>query len=542
MASDQTSDQVFQLRSSQFFLAEALDQQLKEENFVDVTLVCLDNLRFQDATLVKAHKMILASSSEFFQLVLKQNPCQHPVVILPQGITHDTLEIILEFIYRGEVSIPESKFPSVIQAANYLKIHGLRQDDTDVANCNSSEAGQSTDEPPPNSHSLKRKSSPKYHFKNKRKPVQPRKFGSEFKGSLGGIELPMEVKLESTEDEEEGEEEEEEKPMDFTIRPLQGRKNDEPTDQQESNLGTSPYFNLEAFKASLRSDPDTDNDLETPLSTEQFEESPSPPEPKAYTKKDLNEALESLKSKRMSLSRASEVYAIPATTLWQRANRMGIATPKRETNSKIWKNEDLTNALDALRKKEISANKASKIYGIPSSTLYKIARKEGIELAQPFNAVQTSWSQDDLRKALNAIRKGMPVQKASSEFGIPSGTLYGRCKKVGIELSKAAAVHWSEEDMVQALNSVQNGTLSINQAAIHHNLPYSSLYGRINRLRKENPSQWQGFTPDLTFEAFMAAGHHSEASLLSLTHAAVPDRGLGRGSSMISVPDASWRL
>ena len=54
---------------------------------------------------------------------------------------------------------------------------------------------------------------------------------------------------------------------------------------------------------------------------------------------------------------------------------------------------DLSRALEALRKKEISANKASKVYKIPSSTLYKIARKEGIELAQPFNAVATAWNQ-----------------------------------------------------------------------------------------------------------------------------------------------------
>ena len=39
--------------------------------------------------------------------------------------------------------------------------------------------------------------------------------------------------------------------------------------------------------------------------------------------------------------------------------------------------------------------------------------------------------QEDLECSLDAIRKGMPVQKAAAEFGIPSGTLYGRCKKVG---------------------------------------------------------------------------------------------------------------
>ena len=42
-------------------------------------------------------------------------------------------------------------------------------------------------------------------------------------------------------------------------------------------------------------------------------------------------------------------------------------------------------------------------------------------------------------------------------------------------------VHWSEEDMILALEAVKGGNMSINQAAIHFHLPYSSLYGRINR-------------------------------------------------------------
>jgi hypothetical protein len=48
--------------------------------------------------------------------------------------------------------------------------------------------------------------------------------------------------------------------------------------------------------------------------------------------------------------------------------------------------------------------------------------------------------QDDLNAALEAIKGGMPVQKAAAEHGIPSGTLYGRCKKIGIELSKTSQV------------------------------------------------------------------------------------------------------
>lgn len=75
-------------------------------------------------------------------------------------------------------------------------------------------------------------------------------------------------------------------------------------------------------------------------------------------------------------------------------------TPKKEGPTKTWNEDSLNSALDALRTGTISANKASKAFGIPSSTLYKIARREGIRLAAPFNAAPTSWSAEDLEKAL----------------------------------------------------------------------------------------------------------------------------------------------
>ncbi|TMW41419.1 hypothetical protein DOY81_013501, partial [Sarcophaga bullata] len=91
-------------------------------------------------------------------------------------------------------------------------------------------------------------------------------------------------------------------------------------------------------------------------------------------------------------------------------------------------------------------------------------------------------SPEDLERALEAIRAGhTSVQKASAEFGIPTGTLYGRCKREGIELSRSNPTPWSEDAMNEALNSVRIGQMSINQAAIHYNLPYSSLYGRFKR-------------------------------------------------------------
>lgn len=86
----------------------------------------------------------------------------------------------------------------------------------------------------------------------------------------------------------------------------------------------------------------------------------------------MDSALDALRNHNMSLTKASTTYGIPSTTLWQRAHRLGIDTPKKEGPTKSWSEDSLNNALDALRTGQISANKASKAYGIPSSTLYKI--------------------------------------------------------------------------------------------------------------------------------------------------------------------------
>uniref|UniRef100_A0A1B6D8Y0 HTH psq-type domain-containing protein n=1 Tax=Clastoptera arizonana TaxID=38151 RepID=A0A1B6D8Y0_9HEMI len=207
---------------------------------------------------------------------------------------------------------------------------------------------------------------------------------------------------------------------------------------------------------------------------------------KTWTQEDMDAALEALRSHSMSLTKASITYGIPSTTLWQRAHRLGIDTPKKDGPAKSWTEDVLNVALEALRNGTISANKASKAYGIPSSTLYKIARREGIRLAAPFNAAPTTWNPEDLERALEAIRSGQTtVQRAATEYGIPSGTLYGRCKREGIELSRSNPTPWSEDAMTEALEAVRMGQMSINQAAIHYNLPYSSLYGRFKRCKYE---------------------------------------------------------
>lgn len=63
--------------------------------------------------------------------MFQSTPCQHPVVMLA-GISANDLETILDFIYRGEISVDPSQLPSLLQAAHCLSIPGLTTIMTEV--------------------------------------------------------------------------------------------------------------------------------------------------------------------------------------------------------------------------------------------------------------------------------------------------------------------------------------------------------------------------------------------------------------------------
>ena len=70
-------------------------------------------------------QVVLSSVSPFFKTLLLENPCRHPIVILPSGIDFRDLETIVEFVYGGEVEVPEARLDSVLRAAEQLQIEGM---------------------------------------------------------------------------------------------------------------------------------------------------------------------------------------------------------------------------------------------------------------------------------------------------------------------------------------------------------------------------------------------------------------------------------
>lgn len=88
------------------------------EDFTDVTLACEGN------SFIKCHKMVLAASSSYFQCLFSELPCGHPVVVL-KDVRLAEIRAILEYMYKGEVSITVEEVEPLLKVAEALKVKGL---------------------------------------------------------------------------------------------------------------------------------------------------------------------------------------------------------------------------------------------------------------------------------------------------------------------------------------------------------------------------------------------------------------------------------
>ncbi|XP_046810777.1 protein jim lovell isoform X2 [Lucilia cuprina] len=98
-------------------LMRAFDALLQSKTLVDVTLVCAE-------TSIRAHKMVLSACSPFFQRVFADTPCKHPVIVL-KDFRGWVVQAIIDFMYRGEISVPQEKLHTLIDAGESLQVRGL---------------------------------------------------------------------------------------------------------------------------------------------------------------------------------------------------------------------------------------------------------------------------------------------------------------------------------------------------------------------------------------------------------------------------------
>lgn len=103
-------------------MVKVFKQMLDNQAFVDCTLAC-------EGRLIKAHKMILAACSPYLHTILEENTSKHPIIFLPH-LKYADIRALVDYMYCGEVYISFGHLPSLLKAAEVLRIKGL----TDVTN------------------------------------------------------------------------------------------------------------------------------------------------------------------------------------------------------------------------------------------------------------------------------------------------------------------------------------------------------------------------------------------------------------------------
>ncbi|XP_021947657.1 zinc finger and BTB domain-containing protein 8A [Folsomia candida] len=100
--------------------ARAFEHLYLTSEFTDVNI-------FVEGKMMKAHRVVLALSSQYFRSVfheISSLPCSQPVVAV-RGVTSQEWEKLRKIIYCGSVQVEEDQVQSLLAAAHRLQITGL---------------------------------------------------------------------------------------------------------------------------------------------------------------------------------------------------------------------------------------------------------------------------------------------------------------------------------------------------------------------------------------------------------------------------------
>ena len=113
--------------ASEDYMKKSLNDMLGSDEFTDITLVTDDQKQ------MRAHRVILSACSQVFRNMMR-TPTIYPhsqMVIFLRGIQHHEMEMVLKFMYQGEVSIRREEVNNFANVAKSLGIKEFCVEDED---------------------------------------------------------------------------------------------------------------------------------------------------------------------------------------------------------------------------------------------------------------------------------------------------------------------------------------------------------------------------------------------------------------------------
>lgn len=117
--SNNNNNQLVCIKRPEPGLSSIFEDMYLNERLVDVTLSCSDGQ-------IQAHKLVLAACSPYFSGLFDKlaNPFHYPVIVIKDMQIED-LKLIVDFMYRGQVTISQDKMMNLVKSAEGLQINGL---------------------------------------------------------------------------------------------------------------------------------------------------------------------------------------------------------------------------------------------------------------------------------------------------------------------------------------------------------------------------------------------------------------------------------
>ena len=103
---------------SQDNVTKSFSKLRQESGLFDVTLVGSDQKQ------LSAHRLVLSACSDFFKTIFHSNTHSHPLLYL-DGVDHAEINLMLDYIYQGEVQIYQEHLDRFLEVAKKFKLDGL---------------------------------------------------------------------------------------------------------------------------------------------------------------------------------------------------------------------------------------------------------------------------------------------------------------------------------------------------------------------------------------------------------------------------------
>ena len=101
---------------------KAFSQLWERRDFSDVTLVSRDKRQ------VKAHRIVLSSSSNFFKDILSTKDHHFNPLLYLKDLLHEHLDVLLKFIYQGKVEVKTEMLGQFLDLGRLLQVRSTTKE------------------------------------------------------------------------------------------------------------------------------------------------------------------------------------------------------------------------------------------------------------------------------------------------------------------------------------------------------------------------------------------------------------------------------